>query len=382
MGLPRRGGDARNTTLFKNLIQLSPFLPFLLAIFCLTSLTEYRVRRSFQIQLDSLNATLVGVESSNRKSLRKLFARQKNNKYLLHGEFDHKHDSLRRELNSLETRNLRSQRFAFQREFANLKKSAKFGKFGGVNGDIKRRQEMIWRYHHMLNSEVRRMKQKISIIESRYSETLRKFYRMETNDAKRLNDALRIEFQRMNSTLLDIEASESKVLENATCVLIGTSGRNYKYKHSWIMNRLVEKKIPYIHFSIGTIVPKRRRLPQHYGRILALMAAHKTLPGVKTFVYSDIDTLLDFEKACTINDQPLVKKDNAMVISFKNSWHNSKIKVLRTNWFVIRPHLLNGIRLLKFWLKKARDVKLQDQTIFNEIYSARDNNCLLDVGVS
>lgn len=179
--------------------------------------------------------------------------------------------------------------------------------------------------------------------------------------------ALTKEFRLLNSTLFDVYTPDERTLRNASCVLIATSQPRYRYTRQWIQNHRATG-IPYIHYTTGLL---KRKLAPHYGRIFALIATIKTLPNMRTFVYTDIDTAVDFEKACKLNSHPIT-------ISWKLPAGEPYDVVLRTNWFVFNPYvnlssngnstLFTPMRLLNTWLQHARRARWHDQTILNELY--------------
>lgn len=200
-----------------------------------------------------------------------------------------------------------------------------------------------------------------------------------------LRRKLEKQFRHLNSTLVAVTSADERVLRKASCVLIATSQPNYRYTKRWIQ-RQRKRRIAFIHFTTGKLKygsKNGKKLPPHYGRIFALLAARAVLPKVRTFVYTDIDTAINFKRACKLNTHP-------MTVSWKPQTYTGGMgmgmgigkgkKILRTAWLVYNPKVSGSsndkkrfapARLLQAWLKHARNVHLQDQTVLNELYRGK-----------
>ncbi len=171
---------------------------------------------------------------------------------------------------------------------------------------------------------------------------------------------LKSEFERFGSILSSVETGN--LTYSSSCVLVAAANTGYRYSKAWVSNRRAEG-IPFVLFEVKNV--RMGELAAHYARIPALLATVRTLPRARYLVYTDVDTLVDFDIACTRVRKHLGK---ALSITYKMEHRR---RVIRTNWFVIHAWHRRAQHLLLTWLYNGRQVHLQDQTVLNELYARK-----------
>ena len=171
---------------------------------------------------------------------------------------------------------------------------------------------------------------------------------------------LKSEFERSGSILSSVETSN--LTYSSSCVLVAATSTGYRYSKAWASNRRAEG-IPFVLFEVKNV--RMGELAAHYARIPALLATARSLPRARYLVYTDVDTLVDFDIACTrVREHP----GKALSITYKIE---KRRRVIRTNWFVIHAWHRRAQHLLLTWLYSGRQVYLQDQTVLNELYARK-----------
>ena len=181
------------------------------------------------------------------------------------------------------------------------------------------------------------------------------------------------EFERFGNIVSSVKTGN--LTYSSSCVLVAATGTGYRYSAAWISNRRSEG-VPFVLFEVEKM--RMGELSSHYARIPALLATSKTIPRARYLVYTDVDTLVNFDVICAgARNHPR----KSLSISYKVERSR---RIIRTNFFVFHPCHRRAEHLMLTWLYAGRDVSFQDQTVLNELYNQkkwiRDSVQLVKVG--
>lgn len=193
----------------------------------------------------------------------------------------------------------------------------------------------------------------------------------ETTAKQKFHECLREQFALTGSQIGVVNTSLSLMrILPGTAILLAATNMGYKYSSQWIERQRAEEN-PFIFIGVTSI--RHGELSAHYARIPGVLAVRNCLPRAAYIVYSDIDTLVDFQAAEKI--APELTKKHPFVISFKVEHEK---RVYRTNFFIVRSASEKIPRMMRKWLDNGRNVYLQDQRVFNELYdNAREFRTLV-----
>ncbi len=178
---------------------------------------------------------------------------------------------------------------------------------------------------------------------------------------------LTAEFKKYGSDLHNIRLSpnlDRRGIAYPSLVLVASGSKRYKYIPSWISHR-IQERTPFVLFTTsGTL--RNNELAAHYGRMPSLLASMVCMPKVWAFVYTDLDTLVDFSRVESLARQ----SSRAVTMTWKPPLSGSG-KTLRTNWFVVKNCRPESFNFLMAWYYNGRPAFYQDQTVLNELYAQK-----------
>jgi hypothetical protein len=189
-----------------------------------------------------------------------------------------------------------------------------------------------------------------------------------------IETCLKAEFKKYGATLIEVQLSADLIgsdqKRKPSLVMIASGNGGYKYAPTWMKNRQ-QDGASYARFTSSATI-RNGELTSHYSRIPSLLASMVCLPHVPAFVYTDMDTLIDYRKV-----QELVSNSACPVaISWKEA-AKSRLsmrqpgQVMRTNWFMVKNNRPGVLHFLLTWYYNGRTAKHQDQTIFNELFAEK-----------
>lgn len=177
-----------------------------------------------------------------------------------------------------------------------------------------------------------------------------------------LDTCIRAEFAALGSELDELVFNGR--VETFDYVLIAATNRGYAYAKQWMRLRTLEG-IPFVYF--GTKMLRNGELKAYFGRLPALLAARACLPNSKYLVYTDVDTLIDWRETRTVATMSSLP----LSITWRPTKYRKNGLEMRTNFFLVRAQQPRAVHVLRTWFYLGRHARIEDQTIFNELYAAR-----------
>lgn len=182
------------------------------------------------------------------------------------------------------------------------------------------------------------------------------------SSASGLEACLRNEFEAAGASAKIIIMGDN--LRTSSHALVAGTDYGYPFAKPWVALRKAER-IPFVYF--GTSELRGGELPGHYARIPALLAARACLPNTYHLIYCDTDALLDWPGIVSAANSWILQR-KPLSISWRTTPYRSNRIEARTHFFVVHTHVKGALHVLNTWWYNGRNVHVQDQTVFNELY--------------
>lgn len=158
---------------------------------------------------------------------------------------------------------------------------------------------------------------------------------------------------------------------NSSCLIFSCSRRNYPLLGSSLAaNSRTNKHCDRAHFFVRTFATSAGKpVASHWCRVALLNHRPDIFDQYRTVAYVDVDVIYS-ERGI------LAAAESERPFSISSKVKRGKTEI-RTCWFVIRDVKdMRTKRMLSAWAENWKNVRLQDQTVFNELFDCDFVDCV------